>query len=384
MHSKKISVRAFTLVELLVAITVTALMVGMMITILNNVLNSWNRSTAILTSGNQARVLLDQISSDLQSAILRRDGNTWLLATIQRDQTSASGDTGLDSSDVIFPRWDPASPATYKPRGGNSFDPEANRTDTTKPSLNVEPENVGKLDYIRFGQAGVWLRFFAIPSDSNSNLANTTSPIAISYQLTRAHIGGGTTATRTSPISYVLFRSTVSAANTFATGYDLLSLAAYNPLPTTAIGTLGHPNSLRKPNASLLIANDVIDFGVRIFHRNAAGQLVEAFPASRNAAGALAGVQPAAAPYTYAATSKSAPFYNFYGHTAANQTVGGIPEVIDVMVRILTPEGVRQIRAYEENPTLLGTAATDEKWWEIAEANSKVFTRRIAIQTRVP
>ncbi|NDC74052.1 hypothetical protein EBZ70_01890 [bacterium] len=358
------------------AITVTAVMVGMMITILNNVLNSWNRSTALLTSGNQARLLLDQLSTDLQAAVLRRDGNAWLIATMQRDQTTASGDTSSGTSDVYLARWNPSAPATYKPRGANSFDPAANRSNTTNSSLNVEAENVGKLEYIRFGQAGVWLRFFSTPSDSNTTLATTTAPVAISYQLTRAHIGGDT-ASRTTPISYILFRSAVTPQNTFTAGYDLLNSADYN----TANGTEGDPGNVRKPTAKQVIANDVIDFGVRIYHRNAAGDLVEAFPASRDASGKLLG-EALSAPYSYVATSAASPSYTGFGGTAA-KTVGGMPEVIDVMVRILTPEGVRQIRAYEENPTLIGAAATDEKWWEIAEANSKVYTRRIEIQAKI-
>lgn len=376
MRSFHYSRKAFTLIELLVAITVTALMVGMMITILSNVLNSWNRSTATLTSGNQARALLDQISTDLQAAVLRRDGNAWLIATIQRDQTTASGDTGAGTADVYLARWNPAAPITYKPRGANSFDPAANRIDATKPSLNVESENRGKLEYIRFGQAGVWLRFFSTPSDTNDTLAAASAPVAISYQLTRTHIGG-TGANRTTPISYILFRSAVSPQNTFTAGYDLLATAAYN----TGNSTDGSAGTVRGPNANHVIANDVIDFGVRIYHRNAAGDLVQAFPASQ-ATPAAPLVEPASAPFSYVATSAGSPTYAGYGGTAA-KTVGGMPEVIDVMVRILTPEGVRQIRAYEENPTLIGATASDEKWWEIAEANSKVYTRRIEIQAKI-
>ena len=369
-HSRK----AFTLIELLVAITVTALMVGMMITILSNVLNSWNRSTATLTSGNQARALLDQISTDLQAAVLRRDANAWLIATMQRDQTLASGDADLDG--VFLARWTTDAPTTYKPRGANSFDPAANRIDVAKPSLNVEAENRGKLEYIRFGQAGVWLRFFSTPSDTNDTLAQTSAPVAVSYQLTRTHIGG-TGDTRTTPISYILFRSAVTPQNTFTAGYDLLSSTAYN----NPNGTDGNAGNVRKPNASQVIANDVIDFGIRIYHRNAAGALVQAFPASQVSPNAPL-VEPANAPFSYVATSAASPNYAGYGGSAA-KTVGGMPEVIDVMVRILTPEGVRQIRAYEENPTLIGATASDEKWWEIAEANSKVYTRRIEIQAKV-
>lgn len=370
---KKSRSRAFTIIELLVAISVTALMVTLMITIVTNVLSGWNRSTGTLNTGNQARLLLDQISSDLQGAIIKRDGKAWLVATIQRDQTSASGDSGLTTTDVFLPRWNPSAPLTYKPRGASSFDPAASRTSAT-PSLNVDAADRGKLEQVRFGQTGVWLRFFSTPPDSNTGISSYTAPQAISYQMIRAH-AGGQNASRTTPISYYLFRSVVTAQNTFAAGFDLadatLSLS-YN----TPAGTDGVAGTVRQPNAAHLIANDVVDFGVRIFERDAAGALYEAYPVRRTTAGSVVSA-PASAPFSYVATSNSTPNYPWFGGSAA-RTVGGIPAIAEVMVRILTPEGVRIIQAYEENPAAFG-GASDAKWWELVEANSKVFVRRIEL-----
>lgn len=373
MISKKATYRAFTIIELLVALSVTALMVALMLTIVTNVLSGWNRSTGTLTAGNQARLLLDQIAADLQGAIIKRDGNTWLVATIQRDQTTASGDTGLDTSDIFLPRWNPVAPVTYKPRGANSFDPAAIRT-SGNFSLNVNASNRGKLEQVRFGQTGVWLRFFSSPPDSNTGIADLTAPQAISYQMTRAHAGGNLAA-RTTPISYYLFRSVVTGQNTFAAGYDLAASAAYN----TAVGTDGVAGTVRQPNAAHLIANDVIDFGVRVFERDATGALYEAFPVRRTSAGVIIGAPPISAPISYVATSNATPSYLGFGGTAA-ATTGGIPVVVEVMVRILTPEGVRTIQAYEEKPTSFG-GASDAKWWELADANSKVYVRRVEIRS---
>lgn len=367
----KHKVRAFTIIELLVAITVTAVMVTMMLTIVTNVMSAWNRSSGRLTVGNQARLLLDQITVDLQGLVLKRDGTPWLVATVQRDQTTASGDSGMGTADVFLPRWNPASPKTYKPRGASSFDAAANRTDASSPSLNLAVEDRGKLENVRFGQAGVWLRFFSIT-------ANDNAPVAVSYQMARVHIGG-TNATRTTPITYLLFRSAVSAQNTFTAGYDLLAPA---PSPyNTPNGTDKASGTIRQPNANHVIANDVIDFGVRIYHRNAANELVEAFPAQRNATGGVV-TEPTVSPVSYVASTAKSPDYAFtdFGGSLA-RTINGVPEVIDVMVRILTPDGVRQIQAYEENPAAFG-GASDAKWWELAEANSQVFTRRIELKSK--
>ena len=368
---KKVSRRAFTLIELLVALSVTALMVALMLTIVTNVLSGWNRSTGTLSAGNQARLLLDQIAADLQAAIIKRDGNAWLVATIQRDQTTASGETGMSTADTFLPRWNPIAPLTYKPRGGASYDPAATRT-SASPSLNIDASDRGKIEQVRFGQTGVWLRFFSTQPDSNTAIADLTAPQAISYQMTRAHAGGNT-AQRKTPISYYLFRSVVSAQNTFVAGYNLAASADYN----NGNGTDGVAGNVRQPRASHLIANDVIDFGVRIFERNAAGTLLEVFPVGRNAAGVVVTPPPATSPYSYVATNTTPPLYAEYGGSAA-RTVGGIPAVIEVMVRVLTPEGVRLIQAYEEEPSRFG-GASDAKWWELAEANSKVYVRRIEL-----
>lgn len=50
------------------------------------------------------------------------------------------------------------------------------------------------------------------------------------------------------------------------------------------------------------------------------------------------------------------------------------------MVRILTTEGASAISAYEEGliPTPSGKNP-DEYWWEIAEKNSEVYTRRVRV-----
>jgi len=370
--------RAFTIIELLVSITVTAVMVTLMLGIVINVLGIWNRSSGSLNTGNQARLLLDQITQDLQGAIIRRDGNPWLIATMQRDQTTASGDSGMGTNDVFLPRWNPTAPLTYKPRGVASFDPAATRTSSAFFSLNLAVEDRGKLENIRFGQAGVWLRFFTTPPNENVNLDNLSAPVAVSYQLVRAHVGGRGAA-RTTPISYMLFRSVVFPNATFANGYDLATRVEYN----TANGASGNPGNVRQPNENDVIANNVIDFGIRIYHRNAAQELVESFPVLRNSTGGLAGSAPANAPFSYVATSAPNPAFLGYGGTAA-QTRGGIPELFDVMVRILTPEGATLIQAFEDNPANFGVppADLDAKWWEIAEGNSTVYTRRVELRSR--
>jgi len=121
--------RAFTIIELLVAIGVTAILVTLMVTITINVLNAWNRSSGSLTAGNQARLVLDQISQDLQGVIIRRDLNVWLVATVQRDQTTAQGDSGFPDGEWIS--------GTEKPGAAN----ESLRVNPTAATTDLENVN---------------------------------------------------------------------------------------------------------------------------------------------------------------------------------------------------------------------------------------------------
>lgn len=352
----------FTIIELLVAIGVTAILVSLMLTITLNVLNAWNRSSGKLSANATARLILDQLSLDLGAAVLRRDGNVWLAATIQRDPP-APADVSVTSN-------------------GNIATNDVDWASSLKPSGTVAAGSLlidtSLIENARFGKSGVWLRLFVSQPDSNNgNLQNTSAVRAVGYQLVRRNLGS----LSYPQYSYQLFRSEVrphhsNAAgtgvqrSTFAIGYDFYDTTnprGYNSSPTTANDEKDASN-IRNPRDNQLIGNDVIDFGVRFYERNAAG-LVEVFPVNKRDAVA----PPTAAPFSYAATSNT-------GKTLANtgtQTYG-FPTEAEVLVRVLTPEGARLIQAFEENASLF----PGQTWWEIALKHSDVFTRRVEIKAR--
>ncbi len=349
----KQSAKAFTIVELLVAVSVTAILVTLMVSVTANVLNAWNRSSAVLTTGNQARLILDQLSQDLNGALLKRSGDAMMAATIQPAQTT-TGDAGIGTAVWI---------AAAKPSGA--------------VSLNYNPlvsMGVDFSDY-RFGHAGVWLRFFTIPSDNSStNTKDASAPRAVSYQMSRIRIGG----TTSQQVGYVLYRSEVrpnhdtaslQARSVFALGYDLAGANLYNN-PTATNSGDSEPGSIRRPDASQIIGNDVIDFGVRFLERLNTGALAEVYPVDRRAASASSGFN-----QNFVASNIPA--------AAAASTAYGYPAVAEVFVRILSSEGVRLINAFEAGLISLpaGFASDDAYWWELAEQNSKVFTRRIEIRS---
>ncbi len=215
---------------------------------------------------------------------------------------------------------------------------------------------------------------------------NVTAPRAVSYQIVRRRVGSNN-----SPLSYQLFRSEVrpfrdvadpDRRSTFEQGYDLFGDNGYNDPDNANTGntTLADPGTIRRPRSESLLGNGVIDFGTRIFTMSDTGVLEEAFPVDRRGGAS-------ATRLVFAATTddnKEHPttaLASDVNITSAN-TSYGYPAVVEVMVRILTPEGIEIMQAFEEDPTRYG-GYTSEKWWELAEANSRVFTRRIEIRSTV-
>ena len=138
----------FTLIELLVAIGVTAVLITLILNITVNVLNTWNRSTGILTAANQARVILDQIDQDIQSIRWRSDvpNAKWLLATVQ-------GDSAI--SHMTNEDWG----GTTKPSGAASLD------------LGPAFTSGKTFSDARYGQKGLWLRMLATVPGPNSGVS---------------------------------------------------------------------------------------------------------------------------------------------------------------------------------------------------------------------
>ncbi len=365
--SRTVRKQGFTLIEILVALSVTALMVTLMVNITIGVLNVWNRSSGTLTTGNQARTLMDQIAQDLQGAIFKRDGNVWLAATVQKDQ-SGLGDAGYSNA-----KWtkDAQPNASVKPGYlERSLDLAATRTGGTD-ALATEDQN--KLENVRFGQAGVWLRFFTNVSGSDqTNPQKISAPRAVSYQICRVKIGS----TLSDQVGYSLYRSEVRPDYTFTNGYTIIAPAYDQP---AALSSEWDAATIRKPHGSRIIANNVVDFGVRLLEKNAANELIEKFPATRLGTGALVSA-PATAPVNYLVTSSATPTYTSYGSTVTPTT--GFPVVAEVMVRILTQEGVNKLQAFESGKVTAPAGTTDaEYWWALAEQNSNVFIRRVEIKS---
>jgi prepilin-type N-terminal cleavage/methylation domain-containing protein len=358
----------FTLLELLVAATITAVLAGFIVLIVSNVAGVWTRTTNRLSADAQARYILDQLALDLSSAQFRDDGNVWFAANVN-DNTSNSG------------LWQAAA-ANGKPSGTNS--------------LQMTATN---LSDARFGQSGVWLRFFTTRRGANDasslvNSVNTASaPIAVGYQLVRRFTAATATGTAGSSTAYLFHRvevrpaasGTGSAARpgVLEAGYNITA-AAYTTTSATNSngGQAGDTKALKviTTNArdfTSVIGANVIDFGVRCYVRDSTkpSGLRLVFPATDATGTTISNASNArilsSLPSTTPATSA-----NF------NQVM---PDVVDVMVRILTDDGARLITLFEQSgtPLTLPTGVNAQAyWWQLALANSQVFTRRIVLNAQ--
>jgi len=334
--------RAFTLVELLVAAGITVLIAGLGLAVTSRLATAWSRAVGDHEARATARVAIEEITHDLQSALYRDDGAVWFRATVS-DDTSYSG------------LWEEA--LTQKPAG------------TTGGSLRL---NAAELTDCRFGRAGVVLAFF---TQARSETDNSTAPTAVGYQIIRRQTGIGRSA---AGAKYVLCRSVVRPAQVEArlgaleAGFDLDptdTANAYIHSGAANDGTAaGDPYSIRHPAAlATVLAENVIDLGVRLHGFGDTGELEEIFPASGRE-------------MEYLARAPSAD---------GTEAGAGMPCVADVMLRVLTGEGARMVAAMEapSGSSLVRPAEyrTDaEWWWGVVEANSRVYVRRIMLSASLP
>ncbi len=304
--------RAFTIIELLVAMTVTIIISGVMIAVVSNLLNIYNRSSGRLTAGSQASLFFEQITADLESAVFRNTSDFMMAVDIEN----------------AFPRND----FSRKPPG------ESLRMDPGEP-----PNNLNDIEDLRFGRGGAWFRFFTSSPDiffdaSDPDLIRG-GVRAVGYRLDHVPVTNAPDA----PRQYMLFRSEVRPDWTFREGYDLADYLG------ATLGETGESNRLVNLDPDDVLVPNVVDFGVRVLTRDADGNLEVVFPEDDSDT-------------TYRGRAQGDPAQPY-------------PHAIEVMLRVLTPEGERLIRAIDE-----GVITND--WWETAEQHSVVFSRLIRIPSR--
>jgi len=356
----------FTILELLVAVSVTALLAAMLLNITSQVVTTQSQASGDLETNQVAQFILDRIQEDLQCAISRNDGNVWMAAKILTSEDNSGSWVRAnsvakpedESKRVFFDDWpDVAWPDDNKGKEDKEL---------------AEANQQGSLIESRFGIGGTWLRFFTQAPELDPKVTNKGGIRAIAYQIVRYGLTGATT----SRPRYQLFRSDVSTENTFAANFNLHPTDGfYNSQSNDNFRSariIENPISNRSQNespTSFSLASNIIDFGIRayIYQKNSQGTgfLKQIFPRTETLN------------HDDELLASTHPDYRM---NPSDASYNSFPEVIDVMIRVLTSEGESAINALEEGLTPVPEGFEEgEYWWEIAEKNSEVYTRRIKI-----
>jgi hypothetical protein len=320
----------FTLLELLVATTITLGLAGLMLTVVTGTLNLWHRTQDGFATAAQAKLVLDLVERDLQAAVFRKDGGTWLAVDVINTPAALTNHGWLTSGS--------GKPATFE---SQRYLPET--TDGATPLIGNA----------RFGLSGAWLRFITTNVEAGGSL-----PIAVSYQIARRPLSGAINATNPADVRYTLFRAAVSTENTFAGGNEVTASAYGSPTGTPAAPR--NQATLTNPNTTDALATNVVDFGIWLYVRDSMGGLRRIFPAD-------------ASDISHAAHD-----------TGAAPDDSRFPDVAEVMIRILTEHGATLLAEIENGSGHLtrpaAYASDAEWWWGMVEAESRVYARRIEVK----
>lgn len=295
---------AFTLLELLVAVTLALGLAGLLIVVTRNTLELWQKAQDRSAVNIQAKVALDLLVRDLQAAIPGAAGEATLAIDIVE-----SGSLGAHGWRLVESRIKP---------------------DIVNLVTEVEAPHGGFLELSRAGRGGVWLRFLT------SNVRSGGSdPAMVAYQINRRPAAGGAIAGRTTAsIRYTLFRQAVAADDTFAIGYNATA----------------HDAALDQPTVTDALCDNVVDFAVWCYRREANGSLQVLYPLGRS--------------------DRS--------HRGAGVL---LPDVVDVMLRVMTESGAARLEQMElgriDRPRQY--ASDGDWWWAIVEAESRVVTARVIL-----
>lgn len=330
------SLGAFTLIEFLVAMVITLLIAGLMLTVTLSALNLWRRQMSAHAQAVSAKQVLDLVERDWHAAVHRRDAVCWLAVDI------------LDTGTALANHGWLISP-TAKPAGGGSL----------RPLPPVDANGISRIEDARFGLSGTWLRLVTTNVESGGSL-----PSVVAYQIARRPVAGSPVAANPAPVRYNLYRSAVSNADTLTSGYDVLA-AAYGSTSNTPANALSttyrQPRNVTNPSHANLLASNVVDFGCWLYVREAGGELAMIYPGM---AGDVS--------------------HHAIGQSSANEY--RFPEVADIMVRILSEEGAGIVEEIERGQVARPAEYADDAawWWGEVQKHSAVFVRRVEIKGTAP
>ena len=92
-HHKRSQVKGFTLIELMVAMSVTVILLGMVTFMTGKSMDGYRESRDKVVTGRQGKEAMDAITRDFQAMVARMDGssNQWLYAAVEPKLSTALG-----------------------------------------------------------------------------------------------------------------------------------------------------------------------------------------------------------------------------------------------------------------------------------------------------
>jgi len=105
---KRDSVRAFTLIEVIAASAVMVVLVGIVAFITSSIMSTWNRASGKLVANAEARLALDMIAQDLETAFLSNNGQQWLRVEQATFTDTTAPYTAAQSDSTILKLFAPA------------------------------------------------------------------------------------------------------------------------------------------------------------------------------------------------------------------------------------------------------------------------------------
>ena len=108
MKTRSTAKRAFTLIEIMVATVIMVVLVGLVIQITSEVLKVWARSSGKLSANAEARIAMDLITQDLETAVFRNNGQQWLRVEGVPAEVKVAADAPYASKTVALKLFSPA------------------------------------------------------------------------------------------------------------------------------------------------------------------------------------------------------------------------------------------------------------------------------------
>ena len=103
-HSRKIRNRSgFTLMELMVAMTITTIIISILVSITSIALDTWTRNRAEVRAARQGKAMVDSLANDFEAMVVRSGNNfQWLWAEASTSGLGTETFESSNASELIF------------------------------------------------------------------------------------------------------------------------------------------------------------------------------------------------------------------------------------------------------------------------------------------